>query len=589
VHFRLIAYLADAIAGELPDDLKSLHEVGVRISAVNAMIHPTKATELTRFPYFSQRLLELVDDLLAFDKNDRPNSAAEVSEKLVQVEPGSPGFWGNECNPFRGLNSYQPEHTEIYFGRDAAIRRGREILQSNHAPAWNGFLLITGASGAGKSSLARAGLGPALLRGDRTIGEENGEAVPIICDLGTIRTENDCLLVPLAQILAAALHGTESATIMAALRDTHADMGRALGFPVANTQPVECGVILDQFEHYLRADLTRNAQTRFLMAIARLAGTPGIAVLATLRSDCFHQCEAHPLLMDLMDGRHLDVAPPQPWEIAAMLRLSARASNLNFETGPDGRGLDDVLLEHARRNPQALPLLSYVLDQLWEHRDTASGTLRFADFEALGDFEGALAEKARTTVGTFAEDFPTEAAGALDELLHLVVEAGDSGNNVTFVRRRATPEEIAAATPAVQQFAERLVAALLLVHNSSGVTFAHDALLSEAVVGRWDALRKWLEASAQNLLIRERVARRCHDWSSNDRSGELLLPPGSLLSDAALLLRTKPSLFETERPGIRATGGDPRKGQQGIAALVHAGRSLLHFLRWSPSGHEGTE
>ena len=33
VHFRLIAYLADAIAGELPDDLKSLPEEGVSISA----------------------------------------------------------------------------------------------------------------------------------------------------------------------------------------------------------------------------------------------------------------------------------------------------------------------------------------------------------------------------------------------------------------------------------------------------------------------------------------------------------------------------------------------------------------------------
>ena len=75
-------------------------------------------------------------------------------------------------SPFRALLPYDARHAAIFFGRDRKITRAVEQLQSvaqtqykaRSAPANIPFLLIVGESGAGKSSLMRAGVAPRLTR-----------------------------------------------------------------------------------------------------------------------------------------------------------------------------------------------------------------------------------------------------------------------------------------------------------------------------------------------------------------------------------------------------------------------------------------
>ena len=61
--------------------------------------------------------------------------------------------------PYRGLEVFDEEHADLFFGRDADIQRLLEKLKGTR------FLLVVGSSGSGKSSLVRAGLVPALRRG----------------------------------------------------------------------------------------------------------------------------------------------------------------------------------------------------------------------------------------------------------------------------------------------------------------------------------------------------------------------------------------------------------------------------------------
>ena len=64
-------------------------------------------------------------------------------------------------SPFRGLQAFDAGHASVFFGRRRVVERARERL-ADAARRGTPFLLILGTSGAGKSSVARAGLQPRL-------------------------------------------------------------------------------------------------------------------------------------------------------------------------------------------------------------------------------------------------------------------------------------------------------------------------------------------------------------------------------------------------------------------------------------------
>ena len=66
-------------------------------------------------------------------------------------------------SPFRGLDAFDFDHADLFFGRARAIAACTDRLEQL-AASGRAFLLIYGMSGSGKSSLLRAGLLPAIIR-----------------------------------------------------------------------------------------------------------------------------------------------------------------------------------------------------------------------------------------------------------------------------------------------------------------------------------------------------------------------------------------------------------------------------------------
>ena len=75
--------------------------------------------------------------------------------------PGPDGVYGqaNDICPYQGLEVFDEEHAEFFFGRERDVQRLVEKLKATR------FLAVLGASGSGKSSLVRAGLIPVLRAG----------------------------------------------------------------------------------------------------------------------------------------------------------------------------------------------------------------------------------------------------------------------------------------------------------------------------------------------------------------------------------------------------------------------------------------
>ena len=81
------------------------------------------------------------------------------------------GWWAGGC-PYRGLAAYDVDDGDWFFGRE------REIADCLGIVDTTGFVAIVGASGSGKSSLARAGVAPALRRHGRDVAVINPGAQP---------------------------------------------------------------------------------------------------------------------------------------------------------------------------------------------------------------------------------------------------------------------------------------------------------------------------------------------------------------------------------------------------------------------------
>jgi WD40 repeat protein len=105
----------------------------------------------------SYQYLDEFEDMM--DKKLRKLIQKHIGQRTVKPKPQWQG------SPFRDLDVFEFEHAPIFFGRSRAVGEVVRLLQSTLSkPQPCHFALILGASGSGKSSLARAGVLPLLTR-----------------------------------------------------------------------------------------------------------------------------------------------------------------------------------------------------------------------------------------------------------------------------------------------------------------------------------------------------------------------------------------------------------------------------------------
>jgi hypothetical protein len=206
-----------------------------------------------------------------------------------------------------------------------------------------------------------------------------------------------------------ALGGTTSESIADILRDKPAaltpslaltlrgvaDEARELSPDLDPSGVARLVLVVDQFEELFATAVGVAERNKFAGALAALAKSGHVWLLATMRADFYPRCGELPdAFGDLIRGEGTyELRSPGPGEIAQMIRRPAHIAGLASEINrANEEGLDDVLRDAAARNPAALPLLQFALDELYKRRD--GNMLRFSDYEALGGIEGALRQRA---------------------------------------------------------------------------------------------------------------------------------------------------------------------------------------------------
>ena len=437
--------------------------------------------------------------------------------------------------PFRGLESYEFEHAPIFFGQDEALNKAMMQLVAN-AEAKSPFLLVLGASGCGKSSLVKAGIVPKLFVPRRIPGlaflrrvvfrpsdAKQGE------DLFDALARRLTIEVGHAEGLPELIGPGQSVTSLAAhLRNSTVEpaypIGTALGQLTANArrdgrmleyETAKLVLVVDQLEELFTNELLApQERRRFIALLNNLVRSSLVWVIATMRKDFWHQADETPELVNMAEGRgRLELLPPTQSQLSQMIRRPAAAAGVTFEnqTSTDVP-LYELIAEEVAHEPGALPLLSYLLDQLYRSDVLAAhGTsLTFATYESLGRLEGAIANKAEAVLDACAPD-DRQALGLM--LFSLVQLATTDGDIERAVSRRVPLSSFPPGTPQ-----RRLVEALLNVDARLLVSDAEQGaeptvrVAHEALITRWTKARDFVQANAQALKVRRRIEDRYALW-----------------------------------------------------------------------------
>ena len=340
-------------------------------------------------------------------------------------------------------------------------------------------------------------------------------------------------------------------------------------------------ILIDQFEEIftLVDRFPPETRRRFVLALAELARSGSVWVVATLRSEFFSRCEEIPELVALKSGKgQVQLLPPTESELRQIVRLPAIAAGLQFEVDPDGTRLDDVLVDAAGRNPGSLPLLEFALEELYKRRRDDCWLTHDAFREVKG-IEGAL----ETAAEDVFKKLPAEVGAQFEPVFRGLVTT-DLGEKATFVRRIADLDALA-GKPERRRLIDAFVEGRLLVTGSGPGGRPVAQVAHEALFLHWSRLAKLLEDNRDFLRRRARAGAASSVWQAQKRDGSYLWWHGKLLAEAKDLLAHPDDLTLEEKEfaeeSVRAGAAAKRKRWLAVAAgLVVAAAAVSAIYLW---------
>jgi len=503
--------------------------------------------------------------------------------------------------PFRGLAAYGVKHAPVFFGRSRDIAKATDVLK-DAAERGAPFLLLVGASGAGKSSLAHAGLVPRLITpgvvpavdvwrvaamrpSEHADGPLAALAARLFEDGTGIGEDEKGRPAALPEIMESD-YGTptELADLLSHADDTSTKpILRALG-KVAEVEreiggfdrPVRTDLLLvvDQLDELFAGDVAEDQRKAFARVLSILAATGCVWIVATLRADLYERFLRQPELLGLKTrGATYDLAPPGAAEIAEIVRGPAKAANLIYEADPEtGERLDERLLRDADQ-ADMLPLLQFTLNRLFEQRHTADGETRLtlAAYDALGGLSGAIDKEAERAMSALGEAERERLPRLLRQLAAPTQHHAGAVDAVALTIRSVAFEAVAHDAPA-----ERLVRALIearILLSSSGKDVATIRLAHQRVLESWKRATEIVDANVDFYRIRQEVEDQLRRWLASGRNRDFLIPSGLPLAEAEDIGGRYADELSVETRGFIASSGKRARLRQRLtraAAVLFA-------------------
>jgi eukaryotic-like serine/threonine-protein kinase len=529
--YALGATLFECLTGTVPAAVGAREGVALRGDVLEGRSPAPPLLSIA--PVVPSALARLVDSLLALKRGDRPVSAEQVAIQLDRIRSELAGqrraLPPESVGPFRGLGRFEEADRDVYFGRGSEVAAALETLRSR------GLVALVGPSGSGKSSLARAGVLPAVAEG--ALGGWPREWDSAICEPGN--DPRATLAAALAPFVPGA-GGLDPEALLSALAE--------------RVRATERGILLlvDQLEEL--ATRSAGPGQAFLAALLGRLGEralPGVRVIVTARRDLLDPLIAlGPLGKALIRGSVLiEPMTALAWATVVDQALAAYGYSLADEA------LRGELAQEIEETTSAMPLLQFALTELWDKRDQAHKKVTRDGLMAIGGLAGALERHAERTFAGLDDLRACEAARTV--LLALTTPEGTRA-------ARGRGELARVAGPGGEAAILALERARLILSGEEGVTLAHEALLTQ-----WGRLRGWVAEARNDRVLAEELERDAKRWRESPELAALWQKHRLAFGEG---LRGRPHvrLSESAAVFLSASRTAERRGRVVAAASVAA-------------------
>jgi hypothetical protein len=271
---------------------------------------------------------------------------------------------------------------------------------------------------------------------------------------------------------------------------------------------------IDQGEElYVRAELRQRR--RFSEILVQGLRDPRLRALMSIRSDFMGALQGDEPLFDVR--RQIDVPPLREAQLREVVSRPAELLSACFETDRLAADIARRTAEESAKDAGALPLLSYLLDDMWTQMvKSGDGMLRLPP--AAMEIGGVLVERANS----FLSHHP-QSEDALRRLLTLRLATVREDGEPT--RRRAARSEFTADEwRLVSELADHPNRLLVTATPENGESYAEVA--HEAIFRRWQKLREWIAGQKDFLIWKSVLESDRRAWEAapaNAKSGALLM------------------------------------------------------------------
>ncbi|MCB0197997.1 MAG: hypothetical protein KDJ65_38995, partial [Anaerolineae bacterium] len=452
-----------------------------------------------------------------------------VNEETIEI----PTDYGN---PYRGLSAFGEEDARFFFGRETSTNKLIHTVEQTN------FVVVTGPSGSGKSSIVFAGLVPQL----RTKREW------LITSFRPGSKPFDSLaqaIAPLTQLSDQPLDNPQQIQEVTHLLEQDRTYSIKLIDSIIDKRPSikSILIIVDQFEELYTLcpyeDIRQNFIDLLLFLInpslsdhnnknSLSPAKPPVTILLTLRADFLGKALAYRPLADAIQPGIKLIGAMSPNELALAIEYPAQMLGRNFE-----KGLVKQILSDVGDEPGRLPLLEFMLTELWERQ--RGGWLTVEAYQQIGGIEGALTHFADSIYMGLTTEQKQQARRIFTQLVQPGVGMDDT-------RRIASRVELEADWPLVQQLADsRLV---VTDRNTAGDEVVE--VVHETLIQHWVRLRKWIGTDRTFRAWQERLRAAIHQWQDTAQDEGGLLRGAPLAEAEEWLAQRKTDLSTVERDFI---------------------------------------